>query len=143
MSIIIIKLFIALLCSFLFWLGGFSFLSARRFIMPFVLMIAAFWLTHSWICFSLTTAMGFLCLGYGDNSPLRHCFGNGWGRGVWGLLVAIALSLGLFLFGFISPIFFAFYLILNFTFENALKDINQKIGDPIIGFGFASLVFFL
>lgn len=132
---------ILLISSALFWLGGFSFLPARRFIMPFILTITSLYLTHwNWYCLSMLSCMGIFCLGYGDNSPLRHIFGNGWGRGIWGLLGALALSLGLFLTGHLVWYLLIPYLVVNFILENALKDIPQFIGDPIIGLGFSSIV---
>ncbi len=87
--------------------------------------------------------MGIFCLGYGESSPLRHIFGNGWGRGVWGVLAAICLSLPLFLTHHLSLWLFVLYLVLNFTLENALKNVNQKIGDPIIGLGFSFIIFLI
>lgn len=137
---IFIKLFIVGVCAFLFWLGGYSWKPARRFILPFVLAGMSLFLTHSWFCVFQLISMATFSLGYGDDSVFRRIFGNGWGRGVYGLLSAICLSLPLFLTHHLVWYFFVPYLALNFTLENALKNINQKIGDPIIGFGFASIV---
>lgn len=84
--------------------------------------------------------MGIFCLGYGEKSPLRHCFGNGWGRGVWGLLAALSISTTFLLTGHLILLLFFSYLALNFTLENALKNIPQVIGDPLIGAAFASII---
>ncbi len=135
-----LKLAVIGICSALFWLGGFCWLPARRFIMPVILTGYTLWLTSSLFCLTMLTCIGIFCLGYGEKSPLRHIFGNGWGRGIWGILAAICLSQSLFLTHHLSVWFLIPYLALNFTLENALKDINQKIGDPIIGAGFASIV---
>jgi hypothetical protein len=86
---------------------------------------------------------GLLTLGYGEKSPLRHIFGDGWGRGVWGLLVALGASVGLLLGHFLAWWLFIPYLVINFTLENALKKLPQDIGDPIIGLGFGSLLFLI
>lgn len=126
---------------FLFWAGGAFNHNLRRFVMPLLLALTAWYLTQDWRCVSMLTTMGAFCLGYGDKSPLRHCFGNGWGRGIWGLLAGLCLSLGLFLTGHLVWYFFVPYLVLNFILENALKNIPQVIGDPIIGAGFASILF--
>lgn len=135
-----LKLLVLGVCSALFWLGGFGWLPARRFIMPSLILITCFlFCKNPWLVSQLT-CMGIFCLGYGEKSPLRHCFGNGWGRGVWGLLAAICLSLPLLLTGHLVWYFFVPYLILNFILENALKDIPQPIGDPIIGAGFSCIV---
>lgn len=153
---IYLKIITLFACAFLFWLGGYSWKPARRFIMPFICALMAFLAT-----FNVLTGVGMLLsviplsFGYGESSVLRHGFGNGWGRGVWGFLVAICLSLPLFLTHnlglsfalhdlndstmFVSFLLFV-YLALNFTLENVLKNINQKIGDPIIGAGFGLIV---
>lgn len=139
-----IKLIIMAICGGLFFWGGFNFLVARRFIMPCVLTTSALLLTHfDWWALTMLICMATFSLGYGLNSPLRHVFGNGWGRGVWGLLGALALSLGLFLTGHVMVYYFVLYLAINFTLENALKDIPQPIGDPVIGLGFASILLFI
>lgn len=138
-----LKFLVFAVCSALFWLGGFCWLPARRFIMPSLLMVTCvLFCKNSWLLTQLS-CIGIFCLGYGEKSPLRHCFGNGWGRGVWGLIASICLSIGLFLTGHIYWYFFVPYLILNFTLENALKDIPQVIGDPIIGAGFSCIVFLI
>lgn len=141
MIIIIIKLLIVAACSALFWWGGDSFLPARRFIMPFLLFVDMLIASHLcvWTISSLS-CMGAFCLGYGEESPLRHCFGNGWGRGVWGLLAALSLSTWAVCTVHLAWYFYVPYLGLNFTLENALKNVNQKIGDPIIGAGFALII---
>lgn len=135
------QIIIVLACSALFWWGGFSWHNARRFILPVVISSSLAFFSHSWWGLTALASIGVFCLGYGEKSPMRHIFGNGWGRGAWGLLAAIALSVGLFLTGHIHWYFFVPYLALNFTLENALKNINQLIGDPIIGAGFASILF--
>ncbi len=152
------KLFIVAICSVLFWWGGDSWHNARRFIMPVVLTLTALFLTKlDFWCVVMLSCCGAFCLGYGVNSPLRHCFGNGWGRGIWGLIAATCLSLPLFLTHHLgielqflhvnaqslSLILLLIYLTLNFILENALKNIPQLIGDPIIGASFGLIVFLI
>lgn len=137
---IAIKLIVLVVAAGLFWVGGAYWHNARRFIMPVVLSGFCLLTTHILMSLTMLSTIGIFCLGYGEKSPLRHIFGNGWGRGVWGLLAAICLSIGLFLTGHIWVVWMALYLALNFILENALKDIPQVIGDPIIGLGFASIV---
>lgn len=141
-------IFISLICAFLFWLGGFKWLPARRFIMPTIITGTCFFIahtiqTHNWGQLTQLCVIGIFCLGYGDKSPLRHIFGNGWGRGVWGLLAALALSTELVITGHIQWYWFILYLAVNFTLENALKDISQNIGDPIIGLGLSCIIIFI
>ncbi len=139
-NIVILRLLILLISSGLFWWGGYSWLPARRFILPTLLAISCLILTHSWWCLTMLSCMGIFCLGYGEKSQLRLLFGNGFGRGIWGLLAAICLSLALVLTHHITVILWLAYLSLNFTLENALKNVNQKIGDPIIGAGLSSVI---
>ena len=139
----IIQIACIVLSAVLFAWGGYSQKWLRRFVLPLILTAAMFYLSHSWYSlFSLLSVVA-LSMGYGDNSIFRHVFGNGWGRGVWGLLVGLCLSLGLFLSGHIYWYFLVPYLILSFTLENALKNINQIIGDLIIGAAFAVIVFMI
>lgn len=135
-----IKLLIVVISGALFWWGGYNYLTARRIIMPAMLTFACLWLTKDLWCLTMMASYGVETLGYGPKSPFYHCFGNGWGRGVWGLLVAIALSLGAFLTGHLAWYWFAAYLAQGFTLENALKNLPQKYGDPIIGAAFGCIV---
>lgn len=136
-----LKIFILFLSSFLFWWGGFNFNKARRFIMPLILTATCLIFTNFDLrILPMICSIGFLCVGYGDNSFFRKVFQDGWGRGVWGLLVALSLSLSLFLTMHMSLLFFIIYLAINFTLENVLKKLPQSIGDPIIGCGFASIL---
>lgn len=137
---IFLKIFIVIIAAGLFWAGGATSHNYRRFLMPALLALSCVWFAHTWWALTMLSAMGTFCIGYGDNSFLRKCFGNGWGRGVWGLVGALALSLGLFLTGHLAWYWFIPYLVINFTLENALKDIPEFIGDPIIGTFFASIV---
>ena len=109
--------------------------------MPTILAVSCAIITHSFWSMTMLVSMAAFSLGYGDDSVFRRIFGNGWGRGVWGLLGALSLSLGLFITGHIGLMPFLAYIVINFVLENALKNVNQKIGDPIIGLGFSSIVF--
>lgn len=136
-----LKIAIVLISSGLFYLGGNGFLFCRRFILPVLLTLSCLLYSHwDWYSLTMLSCIGIFCLGYGVKSPLRHCFGNGWGRGVWGTLAGLCLGLGLCLTGHVYWFFFVPYLFLSFTLENALKDLPTWIGDPIIGAGFASIV---
>ena len=139
-----IKLLIVLICSALFWVGGKWNHNAKRFVMPFILAISALFITHfDWWTLTMLSTMGIFCLGYGEDSPLHHIFGNGWGRGVWGLLAGLTLSTGLFFSGHLHLYFYLPYLALSFTLENVLKDLNQNLGDPLIGAGFGLILFLI
>ena len=140
---IIIRIIIVLLSGLLFWIGGKWWHNARRFIMPTMLSIFMCLYLNTWLGLTTLLMIAPLCLGYGDKSPLRHIFGDGWGRGVWGLLVALGASLGLVVTGFIALPWYILYLALNFTLENVLKKLPQDIADPIIGCSFGLIVFLI
>lgn len=140
---IALRLTVMAICGGLFAWGGFSWHNARRFIMPLVLTLTCLYITRDLWSLAMLTSSAAFCIGYGDKSIFRRIFGNGWGRGAWGFLAATCLSLPLFLTHHLSILFFFPYLILCFTLENALKNINQIIGDLIIGASFASLILFV
>lgn len=135
-----LKLLIMAVCAALFWWGGYSWHNARRFVMPAVLSLTSCFLCHSLWPLTMLTCMGALCLGYGEKSPLRRIFGDGWGRGVWGLLASACLAVPLLVTHHLAFLLFVLYLALNFTLENVLKKMPQFIGDPIIGLGLASIL---
>ena len=111
--------------------------------MPFLLAVFSLFITLDWWTLTMLATMGIFCMGYGEDSPLRHIFGDAWGRGVWGLLAGITLSTGLFFSGHLHLYFYLPYLALNFTLEPALRKLPQDIGDPLIGAGFGSIVFLI
>lgn len=151
---IYVELFIMAVCAALFWWGGYNWHNARRFIMPCVMAVTCTYLAHSWWVLVQLSVISIFVLGYGEKSVLRHCFGDGWGRGVWGVLSAICLSVPLFVthhlgltFGhlhlgwlFGSCFVGIVYTALNFILENALKKLPQFIADPIIGLAFSSII---
>ena len=127
------------LSGVLFAWGGFSFLLARRIIMPIVITASLFLITHSLWSMTALLSYPFLSLGYGDKSWFRHCFGDGWGRGVWGLLVALSLCLGLTTQGYIHWYWAVLYCGVCFAGEDGLKRLYQLGGDFCIGILFGSV----
>ena len=140
---IAIKIAVMLASGCLMAWGGYNFKVARRFILPAILCVALALICHSWWALLGLSSMAALSIGYGDNAIFSHIFGHSWGRSVYGLLVAICLSLPLFLTHHLVIWFFVPYLIVNFTLENALKNVNQIVGDLIIGAGFGAIVFLI
>ena len=139
----VLKLLIACGCGALFSWGGYSWLAARRFFMPAVLASAEFGFTHDWWALTALLAMAAFSLGYSQKSPLGHSLGDAWGRGVWGLLGAYSLSVGVLASGHAYWYFVLPYWGLNFTLENALKRVQQVTGDFFIGLGFSSILFII
>lgn len=135
------KILIDLFCGCLFSWGGFNNHNMRRFVMPLSLSLSCCFITHSLWPLLMLVSIGFLCMGYGDKSPLRHIFGDGWGRFVWGALVALGFSVPLCLKGFVNPFFVLPYVVLCATLENSLKNIQQVLGDLLIGIAIGSIIF--
>lgn len=138
---LVIKIAVLLISGAFFSYGGYKDHNFRRFYLPHILTLSCWWLTKDLWALTMLSVIGIYCSGYGDKSILRHIFGDGWGRGIWGLLGAITLSLWAILTGHIVWYLFAGYLLLNFTLENALKSVYQLAGDFIIGMGFGVIVF--
>ena len=136
-----IPLIVMLLCGVCMAIGGWHILQVRRMGIPLLLCGYTLFVTHNLWCLTMLATWGVLSIGYGDNAPLRHIFGQTWGRGVWGILVALCLSLAMFLTGHIALPWFVLYLLIVFFFEPLFKNLPQIIGDIIIGCGFGVIVF--
>lgn len=123
------KLATICICAVLFSLGGYCFLPARRFIMPFILAIAISVITGIWWSGLLVTpVIGTLCLGYKN-------FGSGnFARAIWLGLQALVIGLGLAITGHLFPILYIPYIviaaILCGIFNNRLP---QIFGDLVFG----------
>lgn len=135
-----IQAVVIVLSGVLFSIGGYNLLIARRYGIPILLSLASFYLTKDLWCFSMLSACVFLSLGYGDKSLFRHIFGDGWGRGIWSLLVSLSLSIPLLLTGHLPLYFFVPYVVACFFVEPLFKNLYQIAGDFIIGCCFASII---
>ena len=137
-----IKLAVVIACGLLFAWGGNSWTPARRYGMPLLLSCSLALLIKTLTPLWMLIAVPLLCFGYGDNAPLRHAFGSCWGRGIWGLLVGLALSTPLLIYVYIGYQLYALYLVISFFSEPLLKNLNQMIGDFAIGMGFGTIILF-
>ena len=135
------KLVVMAICSALFWLGGFCWLPARRFIMPVIICGTSLFLSQ-WCLYNLfqLIVIAIFCLGYGEKSPLRHCFGDAWARFVWMFLSSLCLSLPLLLTNHLYWFIFPIYIGICGTLGITLRNINQIIGDLIFGASLASII---
>lgn len=133
----------AIASGVLFSAGGYNFLFARRWMMPILLTLFAAYVTRDLWSITMLSACGSLSLGYGEKAPLRHVFGDCWGRGIWGLLVAACLSTGLMIAGHLSVVNYIGYLVLGFFLEPIFKNLPQMYGDAIIGAGFGLIAFLM
>ena len=123
-----------------FSIGGWHILFFRRWVMPTILTLCCFYITHSYWSISMMLSIVFLSLGYGDNSKFTHFFGPAWSRAIWGLFVGLSLSLWSILTGHIAWYWFVTYLIQGMAIEPLCKRLNQIGGDFIIGCGMGSIV---
>ena len=126
-------------------LGGYHWLFARRFILPFVLgaiasvsgCVHAGNLSEWWIGFLCLPAMGTMTLGYPS--------GDNWGRGLWLFIQAIALGIGLTVFHHIMWSWFVFvpYVILAGALGGIYKNWKQTVGDFVTGTYLGTILFFV
>ena len=131
---------VILLSGILMAAGGFHWLIMRRYFMPAVICAGCFWVSHNWWSFAGLAAILPLSIGYGEHSILEKDLGAKIVRGVWGLLVALAFSLALFLTYSLDWYWFVGYLILGACAEEFLQNVYQIAGDFIIGCCLASLI---
>ena len=137
---LIVQIVAILLGGAFFAYGGYKDHNFRRFYMPVILAGACWLLTHSIWSLTVFASSPLMCMGYGEDAPLTHIFNTGWSRSIWGLIVALGASLGLFLTGHMAWYWFSLYLVLGFILDNALKNLWQVSGDLIVGAYVGSLV---
>ncbi len=137
-TLLIIKLVISLVCGALDALGGFCFLPARRFILPFVLAVSVSIFLHIWwIGALILPVIGTLCLGYKD-------FGSGkFSRGFWLFVQYVLVGLGLFLTHHLSWYVYIPYCVLGGILGGSLVDVFQPIGDMIEGIILGAILLFI
>ena len=133
-----LKIAVSLICGALDALGGFCFLPARRFIMPFILAVTVSILLHIWwIGVLVLPVIGTLVLGYKD-------FGSGhFSRGMWLFVQYSVLGIGLFLTGHLSWYLYAPYCILGGILGGLLVSWWQPLGDFIEGLFLGSIIFLI
>ena len=139
----IINLITCLICGCLFSWGGYNWHNARRFMFPLVIAIVCAFNIHSYLGLLPLSSIPFLCLGYGEKSPIRHIFGDVWGRAIWAGLVSISISVGLLVIGHLAWYLFIPYIVLCSLLESSLRNINQVLSDFVFGLAFASIVFLI
>lgn len=132
----ILKTIVDIICGTLNSLGGYHWLYMRRFIMPVVIGLEIDILTHIWwLGIVVLLSMGTLCLGYfsGDN----------WGRALWLFVQAVAISIGLLLFGHLSFYLFVPYIIGAGILGGIYKNWFEPVGDFITGCYLGSIIFLI
>ena len=130
----IIKLLLILLSSFLNWAGGYHWLWARRFIMPFAIALFIAIKINIWWLFLACGVPMVICLSLHDQN-----------RGVWCVLTALGVSFALLVTGHIHWYFWVIYCALNYLIGAILNKnkAGQLIEDIVEGAGFASLIFLI
>lgn len=132
---IFIEIISDILAGVLDALGGWHWLFARRFIMPFVLGVVISIVSHTWwLGLTVLPVMGTLTLGYFS--------GKNWGRGLWLFLQAVVIGLGCFLLHHLAWYFYIPYIVGAGVLGGIYKNWQQKIGDLITG-GYLGLIVFL
>lgn len=124
------------ICGILFAWGGYSFLIARRFIMPFILAIAVIIATGVWWCgLMVLPSMGTLTLGYKN-------FGQGnFARAIWLGLQALIIAAGLTLTHHLIWPVYAVYALIAAILAGILNNrLPQIWGDIIFGAWLGAIV---
>ena len=132
----IYQLITDVICAALNALGGYHWLYMRRFIMPAVIGVSMAITTHLWwVALLPLPAMGTLCMGY----PKLGDFG----RALWLFIQAVAIGLGVMLFGHLAWYFFFPYIIAAGLLGFIYSSWQQIIGDSIAGFWLGIVVLFV
>lgn len=131
---IIYKFILVAIAGIIDAMGGYRFLWARRYLMPFLIGVGISVATQMWWTgFLVLPALGTLCIGYSGGKWLI--------RGLWMALQAFAIGLGLFLAHFIAWYFYVPYILISGILGATLYNIDQVVGDFIFGSFLASIVF--
>lgn len=126
-------------CACLFAWGGYSFLAARRFILPCVLGVAVSSISGVWwLGLTVLPVMVTLSLAY------KH-FGMGnLGRAIWLMLQAVVIGLGPHLTHHLELYFYIPYFVIAAVLAGFLNNrVNQIIGDLAFGGWLAFVVFLI
>ena len=136
--LIAVKLIIASLCGILDSIGGYCFVPARRFIMPFVLAIAVSIISRTWwLGIGVLLIIPTLCLGYKD-------FGKGnFSRGMWLFVQYVLCGLVMTITGHLSWYLYLPYCVLGGVLGGSLVSVWQPLGDLIEGFMLGSIIFII
>lgn len=131
-----IKLIAIAVCGGLFSLGGFSFLAARRFIMPFILAIMVSTATNTWWT-GLMVLPVIVTLSLGYKNFGQHNFA----RALWLMVQAVVIGIGLTLTGHLNWFLFIPYCITAAVLAGILNNrLPQIFGDLIFGGILASVL---
>lgn len=133
------KILICISCGCLNAWGGYSFLTARRYIMVSVMAISVSYFSHIWwLGLILLPDMGLETLGYKN-------FGKGnFARALWLMVQSAALGIGLVLTAHLNVIIYAIWCIGAAVICGILNNrIKQIPGDIIFGIWLGSIIFFI
>lgn len=123
---LLINAVVNIACGALNAWGGYKFIEARRFIMPFVLAVYVSIKSHVWLLgFVVLPAMGTLTLGYFSD--------KNWGRALWVFVQALALTAGVTILGHLNWLIVIPYLIGAGVLGGVYKNWQQLIGDAAVG----------
>lgn len=135
---IILEIIADIVAGVLDSLGGFHWLFARRYIMPFILGVCISIISHTWwLGLTILPVMGTLCLGYKN-------FGTGnFSRAMWLFVQAVVIGLGVTITGHLHWYFYVPYIIGAGVLGGVYKNWKQQIGDLVTGCWLGIIVFFV
>jgi hypothetical protein len=128
------KIAIVLLSSFLNWAGGYHWLWARRWSMTFLIALGCAFFTHCWWIFPLVMIPMAISLSLHDQN-----------RGVWCVMTSLGASIALLLTGHLAWYWFIVYNVINYVlgWQLVKNKQTQLICDTITGAGFGLIVFLI
>lgn len=144
---IFIELIADFICGILDALGGYHWLFARRYIMPFICALMACLASQTWwLGLTMLPAMGTLTIGYPFN-------GNNFGRGLWLFVQAAVFGAGACFTGHLmldlwfihlhGLMIYVPYVILAGLLGGIYKNWKQTVGDMVTGTYLCSIILFI
>lgn len=132
---IFLKLVVDICCGALNALGGYHWLFCRRYIMPVLLAVSSYLITHSWFALTILLCIAILVLGYKN-------FGKGnFSRGCWSFVVASTAGIGCVLSGHFPWYFYLPWIVGAGVLGGLLVNAQQIVGDTIEGCWLGLIIF--
>lgn len=151
---IFLKLLIIALCCWLWYKGGDKDGKIRDIPIPIILAVfTALYLKTWWLALSVSATAQIIRLGYGAYDPVSDPEPSFLGsiikdrqgkyiRMVWGILVSVLIGSSLFFGGFLTPLNYGLYVLINAGINFSVCHFNMKRfwTDNLVGIGVTSII---
>ena len=136
-ELLIVKLIVLSSCAVCKLIGELWQHNLQRFVMPIILGIGVSITSHTWwMGGTVLLAIAPLCMGYSTYGK-----SNGFDRGIWLFLIAVAAGLGCLLTGHLAWYFYAPYCILSGVWGSTTRNLWNVIIAPLSGALIGSIIF--